>query len=236
LGAVFGIASIIGPLAGGYLTSVTWRWCFWINVPVGAIVVIFLIFLCPKTPPPSQRADSFLGKVKQLDPLGFLLIAPGVVCLLFAIQWGGSQYPWNDDRIIALFVVGGVLISAFIVSQLWQKDRATIPPRIFLQRSILAALFASLGIGSLLVVYSFYIPLWFQAIQGKSPQDAGLSLLPLLLSQVFLVIGGGIATSVFGYYTPLAIVGGAIAIVGSALLSTWEVDTGKGQWIGYQVS
>lgn len=235
LGSVFGIASIIGPIIGGYLTPVTWRWCFWINVPVGAISLLLLLSLTPKSPPPVKRADTWRGKIDQLDPLGFILIAPSVICLLFAIEWGGIEYPWKNGRIIALFVVFGVFGLAFVASQAWRKDKATIPPRVFLQRSILVGSIANVGIGSVLVIYAFYLPIWFQVIQGKSPQSSGLSLLPLLLSNVLAVIGGGVATSIFGYYTPFMIVGSAILIVGSALITTWQANVGTGSWIGYQV-
>ena len=70
LGAVFGIASIVGPIAGGFLTTVTWRWCFWINLPVGGLSLVLLIFLTPNSPPPVKRAETLRGKVAQLDPLG----------------------------------------------------------------------------------------------------------------------------------------------------------------------
>ena len=220
---------------GGYLTGVTWRWCFWINVPLGAISLVVLAILTPKSPPAVKPADSLLGKLNQLDPLGFVLIASSTVCLLFALQWGGIQYQWNDGRIIALFVFFGVLGLAFIGTQAWRKEEATVPPSVFFQRSILTGCIVSFGIGSLLVVCAYYLPIWFQAIQGKSPENSGLSLLPLLLSNVVLVIASGIATSVLGYYTPFLILGATLGIVGSALISTWQVDSGPGQWIGYQV-
>ncbi|KAL9616875.1 MAG: hypothetical protein Q9160_008297 [Pyrenula sp. 1 TL-2023] len=235
LGSVFGIASIIGPTIGGYLTAVTWRWCFWINVPVGAVSLALLLFLTPNEAPPVKPADTWRGKFNQLDPLGFILIVPSIVSLLFAMEWGGTKFPWNNGRIIALFVVGGVVGLAFIASQILRKDQATVPPKIFSQRSILMGTIANIGIGSVLVLYSFYLPIWFQVVQGKSAQSSGLSLIPLLLSVVFAVIGGGIATSVLGYYTPFMIVGSAFLIVGSALITTWEVNVGKGMWIGYQV-
>ena len=174
--------------------------------------------------------------MKQLDPLGFVLIAPAIVCLQFALEFGGVQYPWNSGRIIALLVLFGFFGSAFVASQLWLGDAATVPTRIVRQRTMIAATVASVSTGSLLVIYPFYLPIWFQAIQGKAPQSSGLSLIPLLLSQVLLVIIGGILTSKVGYYTPLIILGGAVSIVGAALISTWEVDIGHSKWIGYQVS
>ncbi|KAG2165707.1 hypothetical protein JADG_005446 [Aureobasidium aubasidani] len=235
IGAVFGLASILGPLLGGYLTSVSWRWCFWINVPVGAVSLGCLVFFTPNSPPAVKAAPTWRGKLDQLDPLGFILIAPSVICLLFAIEWGGSKYPWNSGRIIALFVVFAVLLLAFIASQAWRGDKATLPPRILKQRSIIAASVANLGVGAVLVIYAFYLPIWFQVIQGKSPQKSGLSLLPLLLSNVFAVIACGVGTSLLGYYTPFLIIGSAILIVGSALLTTWSVNIGAGIWIGYQI-
>ncbi len=234
LGAMFGLASILGPIAGGYLTSVTWRWCFWINVPLGGVSFV-LLFLVPNKAAPVKPADTLLGRVRQLDPLGFCLVAPATICAVFALQWGGTRYAWSDGRIIALFVLFGVLSAAFIGSQIWLKEKGTIPPKVLTQRSILAGCFAQLGIGSVLVLYSFYLPIWFQVIQGKSPQDSGLALVALLLSSVLAVIGGGIATSKFGYYTPFLIVGSIIGIVGTALITTWEVNTSVGKWIGYQV-
>ncbi|KAL8951919.1 MAG: hypothetical protein Q9222_002138 [Ikaeria aurantiellina] len=235
LGAVFGLASIAGPLLGGYLTAVTWRWCFWINVPIGAVSLVVLAWLTPSKPAALEPADSLRGKIMQLDPLGFVLIASSTVCGLFALQWGGVRYPWSDGRIIALFVLFGVFGLTFIGVQAWRKDEATVPPKIFFQRSILTGSIASVGIGSLIVIFAYYLPIWFQAIQGKSSQDSGLSLIALLLTVVVFVMAAGIATSAVGYYTPFMIVGGAVSIVGSALISTWRVDSGAGMWIGYQV-
>ncbi|KAL8723575.1 MAG: hypothetical protein Q9181_007257, partial [Wetmoreana brouardii] len=219
LGAVFGIASIVGPLLGGALTSVTWRWCFWINLPLGGISAVVLVWLTPKSPPPVKAADTLLGRIQQLDPLGFVLISCSTICVLFALQWGGIRYPWSDGRIIALFILFGVFGLAFIAAQAWRKEDATVPPSIFFQRTVFSACVVSIGIGSLLVIHSFYLPIWFQAIQGKNPTSSGLSLVALLLSVVFLVMICGVLTSLVGYYTPFLII----------------VDANRGRWISYQV-
>ncbi|KAG8525366.1 uncharacterized protein KY384_009010 [Bacidia gigantensis] len=231
LGSVFGIASVIGPIAGGYLTAITWRWCFWINLPVGAISLVLVVLLTPKSPAPVKPADTRWGKVDQLDPLGFILMGPSIVCLLFTTEWGGTRYPWNDARIIVLFVVFVILGLAFLAAQVWRKEKATVPPQIFFQRSIFMGSIAIVGIGSGLVIFPCYLPIWFQVIQSKSPQNSGLSLIPLLLSVVVAVMGGGIATSLLGYYTPFMIAGSAILVVGSALITTWKADIGAGIWI-----
>lgn len=235
LGSVFGISSILGPILGGFLTSVNWRWCFWINLPVGGVSVLLLAILTPNCEPPMKRSSTWKGKFFELDPLGFILIAPCLVCLLLAIQLGGITYPWNSATIIVLFVLFGVFGIAFIASQIWRGDKGTLPPRIIKQRSIAVGCIASIGIGATLVMFAFFLPIWFQVIQGKTPQNSGLSLIPLLLSVVIAVISGGIFTSKVGYYTPLLIIGSALVIVGAGLISTWTVNVGAGKWIGYQV-
>lgn len=235
LGSVFGITSILGPILGGFLTSVTWRWCFWINLPIGGISIALLVWLTPNSAPPMKRSPTWKGKFFELDPLGFITIAPCLVCLLLAIQFGGTKYPWSSGSIIALFVLSGVFGSAFITIQIWRGDKGTLPPRVIMQRSILTGAIASIGIGSALIIFAFFLPIWFQVIQDKSPQSSGISLIPLLLSVVFAVIASGILTSSVGYYTPFLIVGSAVLIVGSGLISTWSVDVGSARWIGFQV-
>jgi hypothetical protein len=196
---------------------------------------VILFFLTPDRSPPAKVANTWIGKLKQLDPVGFLLIAPSIICLLFALEFG-PKYGWGDGRVIATFVIFGVFGVLFIAWQAYQKDDATIPPKVIKQQSILAGCIASIGIGTVLIVLNFYLPIWFQVIKGKTPQDSGLALIALLLSNVVAVIAGGIATSQFGYYTPFMMAGSAILIVGTALISTWNVSTSTGIWIGYQVS
>jgi Na+/melibiose symporter-like transporter len=163
------------------------------------------------------------------------MIAGSVVSLLFALEFGKENQEWTSGRVIALFVVFGVLFLIFAGYQAWRKEKATVPPRILFQRTTFFACLNALAIGSVLVIYSFYLPVWFQVVKGKSPQDSGIALIPLLLSNVFCVILGGVLVSKIGYYTPFAIAGCAVLIVGSALISTWTADVSKAKWIGYQV-
>lgn len=235
LGSAFGISSILGPVLGGYLTSVTWRWCFWINLPLGCTALVLLWVLAPDLPPPAQRAKTWKQKLWQLDPIGFLLVGPCISCLLFALELGGKDRKWSGGRTVALFVVFGVLLLAFVAYQLWRGDNSTLPPKIMGKRTVLVACLISFCIGAVIVIYAFYLPIWFQVVQGKSPQSSGLSLLPLLLSNVFSVVAGGILVSRLGYFTPFAIAGGAVLVAGGALITTWTADISTGKWIGYQV-
>ncbi|KAI1764472.1 major facilitator superfamily domain-containing protein [Hypoxylon sp. FL1150] len=235
--AVFAVASVVGPLVGGvFVDKVTWRWCFYINLPIGAVsVIVTMLVLHLPNQKLDAQADGWVAKLKQLDPIGNLVFFPGVICLILALQWGGVVYPWNDARIIVLFVLCGLLCLAFAGIQAWKKENATLPPRILKNRSIAASVFFGFFMGGGMLVLTYYLPIWFQAVKGVSAFESGIMLLPMILSSVVGAVLSGVIISKVGYYTPFFYLTSIITPIGAGLMTTFTPSTGSGKWIGYQI-
>jgi MFS family permease len=139
LSSMFGIASVVGPILGGALTDkASWRWCFWINLPFGGVslAVVFFFFANPER---QYSHIPFKARMKEVDLIGATFLICAIVSLLLALQWGGQTYPWKNSKVWGTLLGFGLIIIVFIAIQIYQKDRATIPLRVFKQQTVLVS-------------------------------------------------------------------------------------------------
>jgi len=217
-----------------FTDNLTWRWCFWINLPFGALSIAGIFFFLRNPERPENRRP-FKDRLKDIDYLGPALFIPAITCFLLALQYGGTTDPWTSAKILTLLGVFLALMPIWVYSQFSLGDRATIPPRILLQRSVFFGSLFTFFLGSSQVIIMFYIPLYFQAVRDSSATKSGVELLPYLISSTLSAIFGGVGMSLIGYVTPFMIVGGAIHTVGCGLLTMLSVDTPSVNWILWQV-
>jgi EmrB/QacA subfamily drug resistance transporter len=210
-GAVFGLSSILGPLAGGYLTQhASWRWIFYINVPIG-IVALFAIALVLHIP--AHRVHH------KIDWWGTTFLSSGVVALILLTTWGGTTYGWGSTTILALGI-GGVLMLAIFC---WVELKATepiIPLALFRIRTFSAASTVGFVIGFTMFGAIIYLPLYLQIVHGASPTKSGLELLPMVGGMLVTFVISGRLVSRTGRYKIFPIIGSAVLTLGLGMLAS----------------
>ncbi len=228
-GAVFGIASVIGPSIGGLITdTIGWKWVFYVNVPVGLIAVPMVVFTFPNL--------VYARTTKpQIDWWGVLTLVGTVVPVLLALSLGGGKdFPWDSPGIILMFALGAVFLALFI----WREARAPqpiLPLDLFKNRiftlSVITVMLVGLGMFGAII----NLPLFIQGVQGQSATNSGNAVLPLMFGSIVFSIISGQIVSRTGRYRILAIIGQSIFTVGMFLLSTMALDIPTWQTATYMV-
>ncbi|MEU6314993.1 MDR family MFS transporter [Streptomyces sp. NPDC047014] len=216
IGAVFGVATVIGPLLGGFFTdALTWRWCFYVNVPIAILVVI----AAAKTIP-SVRAE---GR-PVIDYLGIALVAIGSSALILGTSWGGNEYAWNSPVIIGLFVGGVIALALFCLTET-RAAQPMLPMRLFRNPVFAVCSVLSFIVGFAMLGAMTFLPTYLQYVDGDSATISGVRTLPMVFGLLIASVFSGTVTSRTGQYRIFPIVGNLVTGVGLYLLSRMHPGT-----------
>ena len=235
MSSIEGVATLAAPLLGGALTqSLDWRWCFYINAPIGAVTLLLTMSCFSDTRKSSDVARmTFKQKVSQLDLLSNLLFLPALTSLFLAFSWAGTKYPWASGRVIGPLITFAVLLAAFVYNQFRRGRAAALPAHVIKRRTVIAGFIFIMCANSTGNVLEYYLPTYYQIVRGYSPAKSGYMMLPIIIGATIGSLVHGAGTSAFGYYAPFMLFASIMMPISAGLITTFKINTSFAQLIMY---
>ncbi|BCR96445.1 MDR family MFS transporter [Aspergillus luchuensis] len=235
MGAVEGLATLSAPLLGGAIVqSIDWRWCFYINAPLGAATLALTI--CCFSDPPKPSAIARMGlkqKITQLDLTSNLLFIPALTSIFLAVSWAGTKYSWTSGPVIAPLITFTILMAAFIYNQKRLGDASALPLRIMKRRSVIAGCIFIMCGNSTGNVLEYYLPTYYQVVRGYTPAKSGYMMLPIIIAGTVGALIHGFGTSAIGYYAPFMLFASLMMPAAAGLITTFKINTSFAELIIY---
>lgn len=233
LSGIESLANISSPSVGGLIVgSVSWRWCFWINLPIGALSLV-VIFFALRLDVKDRSALTLGQKIVELDLVGNVLFIPSLTSLFLALSWAGTKYPWKSGIVIGLFITAAVLLALFVFDQRRRGEKATLPLRILGNRSVLAGFVFASCTNAAMNVFEYYLPTYFQSVRAYTATKSGYLMLPLMAGFLIAMLMHGAGVSTLGYYVPFMLFASVLMPIFAGLMTTFTTETALDKIAGY---
>ncbi|KAM5463902.1 hypothetical protein MauCBS54593_007347 [Microsporum audouinii] len=231
---IYSIANVLGPILGGVFTQqATWRWCFYVNLPIGGVAALIIFFLFH--PPKSAHNAPLKEKLSHMDPIGIALALTSLILFTRVFEIAGIKEKWNSPSVIGFLIACTISTIAFIVSQYLQGNHALLVAQHLKRRIVVVGMAYGFFHEGAFYLLLYYIPIYFQVVKDASPSQAGVYNLPLLISCGVGSLLAGTLVSLTGHYVPLMLWAAAGGCIGSGLIYTLNTTSPSTQWIGYQI-
>ncbi|KAJ9136938.1 MFS drug transporter [Pleurostoma richardsiae] len=232
LGVIWALAGSAGPLIGGALTQrVSWRWCFWINLPVCGMAFVLLLLLLDVYNPRTKLREG----VMAIDWFGTLSILAVTLLLLLGLDFGGATFPWDSPKVICLVVFGTLMLGFFLFSQKRLAKYPLMPLSVFKNWSNNAAFLVAFAHSMVSIGVEYYLPLYFQSAKQASPLRSGILILPMMVTEAAADITAGVLIHQTGRYRELTWFGATLMTLGTGLYISFQPDTPVARIIGFEI-